>query len=82
MEYCCHLLIGAPSYSLDKLDKLQKQVCATVCPSLAASLDPLGHRQNLATLILSYRYYFGRFSSQKAELVQLPHCSKRLHSLF
>ena len=44
MEYCCHLLDGAPSCYLELLDKLQKRVCRTVGPSLAASLEALAHR--------------------------------------
>ena len=31
---------GAPSSHLDMSDKLQKQVCRTVGPSVAASLEP------------------------------------------
>ena len=42
MEYCCH--ICAPSCYLELLDKLQKRICRTVGPSLAASLEPLAHR--------------------------------------
>ena len=41
MEYCCHAWAGAPSCYLEMLDKLQKQVCRTVGPSLAACLQPL-----------------------------------------
>ena len=41
MEYCCHVWAGAPSYYLELLDKLQKQLCRTGGPSLAASLDSL-----------------------------------------
>ena len=48
------------------LDKLQKWVCKTVASTLAASLEPLGHRRSLF-----YRYYFGRSSSELAELVPL-----------
>ena len=44
MEYCCHVWAGAPSYYLELLDKLQKRICITVDPSLAASLEPLAHR--------------------------------------
>ena len=43
MEYCCHVWGGAPSCYLELLDKLQKQICWTVGPSLAASLEPLAH---------------------------------------
>ena len=44
MEYCFHVRAGAPSCYLDLLDKLQKQICRIVGPSLAASLEPLAHR--------------------------------------
>ena len=37
MEYCCHVWAGAPSCYLELLDKLQKPICRTVNPSLAAS---------------------------------------------
>ena len=51
MEYCSHLWAGAPSCYLELLDKLQKQICRTVGPSLAAVLEPffLAHRQNVAS---------------------------------
>ena len=86
MEYCCHVWAGAPSCYLELLDKLQKLICRTVGPSLAASLEPLAHRRNVASLSLFYRYYFGRCSAELAELVPLPfsrgrstRCSDRLH---
>ena len=60
MEYCCHVWTDAPSFYLKLLDKLQKWICRTVGPSLAASLEPLAHRRNAASLSLCYRYYFGR----------------------
>ena len=40
--------------------------------SLAAILKPLTHHRNVASLSLFYRYYFGRCSSELAELVPLP----------
>ena len=64
MGYCCHVWAGAPSCYLELLDKLQKRICRTVCPSLAASLEPLAHHRNVASLSLLYRYYFGRCSSE------------------
>ena len=86
MEYCCHVWASAPSCYLELLDKLQKRICRTVGPSLAASLEPLAHHQNVASLSLFYRYYFGRCSSELAQLVPLPfslgrsiHYSDRLH---
>ena len=75
MEYCCHALAGAPSCYLDLLDKLQKWICRTVGPSLSASLEPLAHHRNVASL--SLRYYFGRCSSELAQLVPLPYSQGR-----
>ena len=75
MEYCCH--VWAPSCYLELLDKLQKRLCRTVDPSLAASLEPLAHRRKVASLSLFYRYYFGRCSSEQAQLVPLPYSRGR-----
>ena len=38
---CCYL---------ELLDQLQKQICRTVGPPLATSLEPLAHRQYVANL--------------------------------
>ena len=74
---------------MELLDKLQKRICRTVGPSLAASPEPLAHLQNVARLSLFYRYYFGRCSSELAQLVPLPFSrgrstrySDRLHDFF
>ena len=77
MEYCCHVWAGAPSCYLELLDKLQKWICRTVGPSLAASLEPLAHCRNGASSSLFYRYYFGRCSSELAQLVSLPYSRGR-----
>ena len=77
MEYWCHVWAGTPNCYLKLLDKLQKWMCRTVGPSLAASLEPLAHCQNVASLSLFYRYYFGRCSSEMAELVPLPYSQGR-----
>ena len=57
----------------------------TVGPPLAASLELLAHRQNVTSLSLFCRYYFGRCFKQD-ELIPLPgscgrsnHYSNRLH---
>ena len=52
MEYCCQIRAGAASCYLELLDKLQKRICRNVGPSLAASLAPLAHHQNVASLSL------------------------------
>ena len=49
MEYFCHVWAGACSCYLELLDRLQKRICRTVGPSLAASLEPLAHRRNVAS---------------------------------
>ena len=41
IEYCCQVWAGAPRCYLELLGKLQKWICRTVGPSLAASLEPL-----------------------------------------
>ena len=73
MEYCFHVWAGAPSCYMELLDKLQKLIYRTVGPSLAASLEPLAHRRNVAS----------RRSSELAQLVPLPYSrgsySDRLH---
>ena len=57
LEYCCHVWADVPSCYLELLDKLQKQIYRTVGPSLTASLEPLTHRQYVASLSLFYRYF-------------------------
>ena len=59
MEYCCHDWAVTPSCYFELLDKPQKRICKTVGPSFAA-FEPLAHRNNVASLSLYYRYYFGR----------------------
>ena len=71
MEYCCHIWASAPSCYLDLLEKLQKRICRIVGPSLTAPVEPLAHRQNVASLSLFYRYFFRRCSSELAQLVPL-----------
>ena len=77
MEYCCHVWAGTPSCYFELLDKIQKRIFRTVGSSLAASLEPLSHRQNVVSLSLFYRYYFGRCSSELAQLVPLPYSRGR-----
>ena len=81
MEYCCHFWARAPSCYLDScyldmLDKLQRQIFGAVAPSVAASLEPLAHRRNVASLSLFYRY-FGSYSTELAELVPLSNSRGR-----
>ena len=72
MEYYCHVWAGALGCYLELLDKLQKRICRTVGPSHATSRESLAHRRNMASLSLFHRYYFGRCSSELAQLAPLP----------
>ena len=71
MEYCCHVWADEPSCFAELLGKLQKWICRTLGPSLAASLEPL------ASFCHFYRYYFVRCSSGLAQLVPLPYSQLR-----
>ena len=53
MEHCCYVWAGALSSYLDMQDKLQKRVCRTVRPTLAASLEPLGHVEKYPAEVIS-----------------------------
>ena len=69
MEYWA----GAPSCYMELLNNLRKQICRSVDPSLAASLEPLDHRRNVGSLSFFFSYYFGRSTSELAQLVPLPY---------
>ena len=73
MKHCCHVWAGAPSCYLELLNKLQKQTCRTIDPSLAASLEPLAHWLHVASLSLFFKNYFGWCSSELVQLVSLPY---------
>ena len=77
MEYCCHIWADASSCYLELLDKLQKRICKTVGPLLATSLEPVAQHQNVASLSLFYRYYFGRCLSELAQLAPIPYSRGR-----
>ena len=86
MKHCCHIWADVPSCYLKMLHKLQKRICMTVGPSVAASFEPLAHHQNVAIWSIFFRYYFGRCLSEWAQLVPLPYSrgkptcySDRLH---
>ena len=85
VAHCCNWA-GASSCYFELLDKLQKGIRRTAGPSLTTSLEPLAHRQHVASTSLLYRYYFGICSSELAQLVLLPYSwgrstrySNRLH---
>ena len=47
IEYCFHAWAGAPGCRLEMLDEIQKRIYRSVGSSLAASLIPLAHCQNV-----------------------------------
>ena len=69
-------LVPPISY-LELVNKLRKWIFRTAGPSLTVSLETLGHCRNIASLSLFYRYYFGRCSSELAQLVPLPYSEGR-----
>ena len=71
IEYCCDVRAGASSWYLKLLDtETDIQDC---CPSLAASIEPLAQRRNVASLSLFYSYYpYSRGRSIR--------CSDKLHN--
>ena len=77
MKNCCHVWGSAPSCYLKTLDKRQKRICWTVGLSVAAPLEPLAHPQDVASISLFHRYYFGRHSSEPAQLVSLTYSQWR-----
>ena len=70
-------IVSRPILTVFFVDKLQKRIYRTGGPSLAASLESLAHRRNVATLSPFCRYYFGRCSSELADLVSLPYSRGR-----
>ena len=77
MEYCRYDWVAASSSYLELLDKLQKQTCKTVGLLLGASLEPLVHCRNVASLSIFYRYFFGKFSSELTQLVSFCYSWRR-----
>ena len=65
-----------------RLDELQKQIFRAAVPSLAVSFEPLAYCRNVGSLCLFYRYYFGRCSSELAQLVPLPYSRGRFTLYF
>ena len=77
MEYCFYVCAVFPSCYFEMLDKLQKWIYLTVGPSLTAILELLAHHPNIASLYLVCGYYFGKCSSELAQLIPLPYSQVR-----
>ena len=82
MEYCRHFWAGTSSFYLEFQDKLQKRICRTVASSFAASLEPLAHCGNVASLGYFYRCYFGRSSSETGSSGSTSLFLREIYSLF
>ena len=68
LEYCSHIWAGSSKHELSSLDRIQHRIHGLVGTELFSSLDSLGHRRNVASLSLIYRYFHGK-------------CADELHSL-
>ena len=82
LGWCPQLLLGF----VRQATKTDMQDCWSFTSCFSWTLDSLSHCRNVASLSLFYRYYFGRCSSELAQLVPLPFsrgrstcCSDRLH---
>ena len=73
MEYCCHLWAGCSQQALSLLDRIQSRMRGLVGDELFASLPPLSHRRNVASLSLFYRYFQGKCSEELHSLVPKKH---------
>ena len=70
--YCCHVWAGAPSCFLEMLDKLQNGYIydcwsSTCCVSWTLGSSPICSQLKS----FYYRYYFGKCSSELAQLIPL-----------
>ena len=79
IAYCYRVSVCAPTFYLELLDKLDKHICRTVGPLFATSLELLAHRENVASIIIFCRYYFGR--SELDQLVALS-CFRERSTLY
>ena len=76
MEYRCDVWTGASPCYLELLDKLQKRICRTGGPYLLLLLNSWLIIE-MWPVCLFYRYYFGWWSPELAQLVPLPFCQGR-----
>ena len=53
----------------DLLDRVQKRVVSLVGSVRSSDLQALSHRRDVASLSLFYKYYYGKCSSELADLV-------------
>jgi archaellum component FlaG (FlaF/FlaG flagellin family) len=73
MEYNSHLWAGAPSTTLNYLDKVQNRAIRLIGDTnVTASLAPLGHRRNIGALSLFYKYFVGMDSCSQEIKTILP----------
>ena len=64
MEYCSHIWAGSSNTILSALDRVQRRMRGLDGEEHFASLQSLSHRRNVASLSLSYRYFYGKFSDE------------------
>ena len=65
MEYNSHLWAGASKSSLSCLDKVQGRAVKLIGDNCVSStITSLSHRRNVGCVVLFYRYFFGKCSSE------------------
>ena len=68
---CMLSIIFTHIWSQNMLCSLNTVICTPVGPSHAASVEPLAYSQNVASVNLFYRYYFGSTSLFSREVYSL-----------
>ena len=74
MEYCYHAFTGAPSFYLELLDKLQKEICRNV---MVYHLTPLLNPWLIVKMYFLYELLWQMFISEMTQLVPLPYSYQR-----
>ena len=73
LEYCSHVLGGAPKSTLCLLEKVQSKAIRLINNSnLTKSLQPLSHRRLVGDLSIYYRYFNGHCSQEIRDIISVP----------
>ena len=73
LEYCSHVLGGAPKSTLCLLEKVQSKAIRLINnPNRTKSLQPLSHRRLVGYLSTFYKYFNGHCSQKIRDFIPVP----------
>ena len=73
LEYCSHVLGGAPKSTLCLLGKVQSKAIRLINnPNLTKSFQPLSHHRLVGDLSIFYRYFHEHCSQEIKEIIPVP----------